>query len=537
MKSKSTDLALFTLGVLLTATIFLSEIISVVSFLGAATYILVIIFILWLPGKSSYATALGIITTVAIIAGYLITIEWLNITWDGVDHRIFTIVILWLAIYFTMRYKNFTEHERLQKEKLNADLEIRVQKRTYELEEALIGLEQANQNLQQEISEKQRAEEKLRSSQQLHRAMAHNFPNGIIGVLNDALNYVFVDGKELELIGLSTTKLIGKKIFNDVYPTLNKHAEPFLGKAFSGETASFEVSLADREYNVKAVPLPDTNGQIHEILIVINNITPLKKMQTDLLQALEKEHELGELKSRFVTMASHEFRTPLSTILSSIFLLENYTGEDFEREKMTHINRIKRSVNNLTEILNDFLSLGKLEEGKVKVSYADLHIEDFMEMLIKEIEVVKNPEQSITYTHSGNQIVSTDKHLLKNIMLNLISNAFKYSPKSGCVLVTSKVTADLLTLKVTDTGIGIPEDDQRHIFKRFFRAQNAMNLQGTGLGLNIVKKYTTLLSGKVGFKSALGKGTTFAVTLPTHQRLQHEESNKHKNSKLLNQQV
>ena len=659
MKSRSIDLALFILGVLLTATIFLTEIIPLLSFIGAAAYILVVIFILWLPGKSSYATALGIITTVAIIAGYLITTEWFDITWEGIDHRLFTIVVVWLAIFFTIRYKYFAESESKQKEKLSAlfenategllitnrtgkivmvnqwaermfgynhkelnnapieklipprfveqhavhlhnfmlepktrslgvdknlfglkkdgsefpieislshfqtkeglfvivfimnaterkkaneniqklneELESRVHERTRELSEALCRLEETNQNLQQEIQERQLADEKLMTSQQKYNAIAHNFPNGIIGVLNRDLNYVFVDGKELYEMGLSQTHLIGQKIFDDIYPLVNTHAEPLLQKAFQGETVSFEVALSTRDYNVKAVPLPDRKGFINEILIVINNITELKKMQTDLMQALEKEHELGELKSRFVTMASHEFRTPLSTILSSVFLLENYTGEDYEREKMTHINRIKRAVNNLTEILNDFLSLGKLEEGKVRVTYDEINIREFLGALVKEIEVVKSPDQSITYEHSGDLLVSTDKQLFKNITLNLISNAFKYSPKNGRVLVSSTVTDQSLILKVTDFGIGIPDDDQRHIFKRFFRAKNATNLQGTGLGLNIVKKYATLLRGKVGFKSEVGKGTTFVVTVPVHQFVQNED-NKY-DSKPINQQV
>jgi len=241
----------------------------------------------------------------------------------------------------------------------------------------------------------------------------------------------------------------------------------------------------------------------------------LQKNREELRASLEKEKELGELKSRFVTMASHEFRTPLSTILSSASLVSKYNGGDQLEQRTKHLERIKYSVNNLTAILNDFLSIGKLEEGKVHCNPSEFDMVSFASELTSEMRELTKRGQTITHVDErAESKVVLDKNLTRNICINLLSNAIKYSDEGKNILFKTGVTGGKLEISVTDQGIGIPETEQQHIFDRFFRANNAVNIQGTGLGLNIVKKYAELMGGQIFFTSQQGKGTTFHVTLP-----------------------
>lgn len=238
-----------------------------------------------------------------------------------------------------------------------------------------------------------------------------------------------------------------------------------------------------------------------------------KKAEAEVRKALEKEKELNELKSRFVTLASHEFRTPLTTILSSTSLVSKY-NESGEKEKIEkHIQRIKSSVTNLTVILNDFLSLSKLEEGIISNNPSEFNLVELCNELKEEMLPVKKELQEIDCIHSGPEVVYLDKNIVKNILLNLISNAIKYSEK-GIITISTKVNSTNVLLSVEDQGMGIPEGDKPFLFSRFFRAQNAGNIQGTGLGLNIVKRYVELLNGYINMESELEKGTIFTIEIP-----------------------
>lgn len=238
--------------------------------------------------------------------------------------------------------------------------------------------------------------------------------------------------------------------------------------------------------------------------------------QLELEKALVKEQELNQLKTRFVATASHEFRTPLSTILSSASLISRYQTTETEEKRQKHIKRIKSSVDNLTNILNDFLSISKLEEGKVLHEPCDFDVNRFSLEIIEEMETVEKEGQIIDYQHTGEKWVCLDKKILKNVYFNLLSNATKYSPSNAIIEFKTKTTETHFEFFVKDSGIGIPKNEQLHLFERFFRAQNAMNLKGTGLGLNIVKKYVHLMGGKISFESAENEGTTFFVTLPLY---------------------
>ena len=258
--------------------------------------------------------------------------------------------------------------------------------------------------------------------------------------------------------------------------------------------------------------LRDVNMQLSD------EIERRKAAEADAKKALDKEIELGELKSRFVSMASHEFRTPLTGILSSISLIGKYNSPEQEEKKMKHIERIRTSVQNLTSILNDFLSLDKLQAGKVECNPFQFNCKGFMEELIDEVTQMRKKGQEVHFNHEGEEHFVTDPNVLKNILLNLCSNAVKYTDEGKHIHVHSSLKNDLLEISVQDEGIGIPEDEQQHLFERFFRARNANNIQGTGLGLNIVKEYIHLLGGSIRYESKEGKGSTFYLSLPAYQQ-------------------
>jgi PAS domain S-box-containing protein len=247
-------------------------------------------------------------------------------------------------------------------------------------------------------------------------------------------------------------------------------------------------------------------------------LAELERSKEELSAALETEKELGELKSRFVTMASHEFRTPLSTILSSAFLLEKYNDPAAQEKRGKHIQRIRNAVSGMKSILEDFLSLGKLEEGSTAAKIEALTSSECIieiEDTIHEMEEGLKSGQKIIFQHSGDNMVYVDKQLLKNILLNLISNAIKFSAENALIRVICNIEKEELMILVKDKGIGISQEDKNHLFERFFRAKNAANIQGTGLGLHIVAKYLELMHGTIEMESKLDEGSCFTVHIPS----------------------
>lgn len=249
-------------------------------------------------------------------------------------------------------------------------------------------------------------------------------------------------------------------------------------------------------------------------LILKEALQELEKSQKDLNESLSKEKELNEIKSRFVSMASHEFRTPLSSILSSASLLSRYTQTEDQDNRNRHVHRIKEAVKHLNDLLEDFLSLGKLEEGKVNAQSDQFVLKELLEDIADEMWGILKARQEIMVLCPYTGLVVTDKKLLRNMLINLISNAVKFSPEEGKIQIEGQCNDTMIMLRVTDYGIGISEEDQQHLFSTFFRGKNAINIQGTGLGLHIVKRYADLLQAEVQLESALSKGTTVTITIP-----------------------
>jgi PAS domain S-box-containing protein len=236
-------------------------------------------------------------------------------------------------------------------------------------------------------------------------------------------------------------------------------------------------------------------------------------IQDEIKAALEKEKELNDLKSKFISIASHEFRTPLTTILSSTNLIGRYLQPDILEKTEKHINRIISSVRNLTQILEDFLSLTKFDEGKINAQMQELNIIDLIKVCIEEVNVFSKKDQEFIFNHNiENPIIVSNVQSLKNVFINLLSNAVKYSFEGSKIYIHIYNDDETLYASVRDEGIGIPTNQKEYLFQRFFRADNAINIQGTGLGLFIVKKYLESLNGSINFESEEGKGTQFNIS-------------------------
>lgn len=251
-------------------------------------------------------------------------------------------------------------------------------------------------------------------------------------------------------------------------------------------------------------------------LILKEALQKLEQSQQELSDALDKERQLNEIKSRFVSMASHEFRTPLTTVLSSASLLSKYTKPEDQEKREKHIERIKNSVNNLNDILEDFLSLGKLNEGKVDMKGEMVNVKELIEETVEEMKAILKKKQHFDIEVSGNPMVYTDKKLFRNVLINLISNAAKFSGDGKTIQVKGAITEEKAGISVTDEGIGISREDQQNLFTSFYRGGNALNIQGTGLGLHIVKRYVDLLGGEVELESELNRGTTVTFVIPVN---------------------
>ncbi|MBZ4191614.1 sensor histidine kinase [Niabella beijingensis] len=343
-----------------------------------------------------------------------------------------------------------------------------------------------------------------------------NHAEAIIIVTDDASVIRMINPAAERLLQYSGTELVGKKTPSIFLNETEISLSSLLEKANSGISSEVEVYYErkdDTHFPVSQTftAMRNIKGEIEGYLMIAMDISKRKKAETDLLVALQKEKELSELKSRFVSIASHEFRTPLSTVLSSAYLISKYAEKEDQHRRDKHIQRIVSSVNMLTDILNDFLSVGKIEEGKIQLRRSIFDIKQHLQQITNELNGLLKKNQQIHYQHNGALQIDLDPSLMKHILMNLLSNAIKFSPEDSVIELRSTRTPENLKISVADKGIGISQEDQHHLFERFFRGANAVNVQGTGLGLHIVSKYVELLNGTITCDSQLDTGTTFEL--------------------------
>ena len=272
-----------------------------------------------------------------------------------------------------------------------------------------------------------------------------------------------------------------------------------------------------------ASPILRRPNQIDGVVIVFWDIS--ERRQTEVLErALNQERELNNLKSLFISTVSHDFRNPLAIIQTAVELIEIQGDNLTAAKKSTYIKRIKAAVESMKQLMEDVLFLGKSDVGKLEYNPQLLNLEQVCQEFIAEFSLVTNGQDQIIFTcHSECTNAVIDEKLLHYIFINLISNAVKYSPQNESIQVdlTCDHREQVAILKIQDKGIGIPELDQQRLFESFYRASNVQSLQGTGLGLVIVKKCVEAHQGKISFTSQVGVGTTFTVTLPLNYSVAH----------------
>ena len=247
---------------------------------------------------------------------------------------------------------------------------------------------------------------------------------------------------------------------------------------------------------------------------LLTTLMQLEKRSQELTQALAAERELGELKSRFVSMASHEFRTPLTAVLISATLIGKYPAADQQAQRMRHLARIEASVNHLNTILEEFLSVGRIEEGIMKARPTTFDLTTLLTETLVDVQSLRKPGQTIERLVESPDLLYLDSSLLRKILVNLLSNALKYSGENAVVTVRASCHTNQLLLSVEDQGIGISKEDQAHLFERFFRARNVSTVPGTGLGLYITARYVELMGGTIALRSEPDQGTTVTITIP-----------------------
>lgn len=284
------------------------------------------------------------------------------------------------------------------------------------------------------------------------------------------------------------------------------------------------VKEKQKELEKVAAVLIATNEELEKKVsdrtqVLQEAILELENSRNELTYALEKEKDLNDLKSRFISMASHEFRTPLTTILSSASLINEYNKPEQEEKKIKHVNRIKSAVNNLNDILSDFLSISKMEEGKILPEYKLFDLFELADEVMNDIQITAKNGQKIIHTHEGSLEVYLDNKLIRNILINIISNAIKFTDENKSILLKTIVTKENALIEIEDHGIGISEEDQKHLFERFFRGENALNIKGTGLGLHIVGNFVDLLKGHITLSSKLNIGTIIKINFPLSKEL------------------
>ncbi|WP_276391584.1 PAS domain S-box protein [Eudoraea chungangensis] len=245
----------------------------------------------------------------------------------------------------------------------------------------------------------------------------------------------------------------------------------------------------------------------------------VKDRTKELKSSLEKEKELSELKTKFLSMVSHEFKTPLSTILTSATLVSKYTEKEQQEKREKHLKTISAGVQRLTDILNDFLSIERIEKGKQFYNCTRFSLSKVVNEVLYNANMFLKTGQNIKYPmHIEDVSIYQDERIVSLILTNLIHNAIKYSPENTNIILKITIQEKTMQMRVIDSGLGIPEKDQKHIFDRYFRADNVLLTQGTGIGLNIVHSHVTKLGGNISFKSVENKGTEFTVELPISQR-------------------
>jgi signal transduction histidine kinase len=292
-----------------------------------------------------------------------------------------------------------------------------------------------------------------------------------------------------------------------------------LARQSSGDTLTFLISLStvvlkQQQLFVCCIRRHEEKSD-DRVVFLTQVVNTLQQAKNEMQLSLDKEKAVNQLKTRFISLASHEFRTPLSSIQLSTDLIERYYDKIDRDQVFRHLHKIRLAVGDLTKILEDFLCLEKVNSGGIEPTYEEIDLPAFCRELTTEMLLQVKPGQDIVYGHENSRFsLLLDKKLLRHCLINLVTNAIKYSPENSTIDLVTRFTGSHCEISVTDQGIGVPSADQANLFEPFFRAHNVLPIQGTGLGLNIVKRYAELMQGSITFQSQEQEGTTFTLAFP-----------------------
>jgi signal transduction histidine kinase len=400
---------------------------------------------------------------------------------------------------------------------LNSDLENRVFERTAALQQINLQLRIGDKIREFHEAERQRAEIKLSSANDQLQAVLDAVPGCVAWVSVD-LTYLGVNQVMAQTFKLATSEFIGKKV--GFFQSDTKDYVDFVKDFFDCSEINLSKELLfefDKEKRFYLL-IGQKYAQGQSAVFVTVEITERKRAEIETQNALEKVKELSELKSRFIFMVSHEFRTPLTSIFSASELLEHYGNKWSSEKKLQYLKQIQESVQRMNGLLEDVLIIGAGEVGKLKIQPTEFYIIDFCQHLIEEVQLSKQNNHLVNFSHDVQiQIVNIDAKLLHHILSNLLSNAVKYSPKKVPIEFNIWTDKKQMMFQVVDYGIGIPIEDQKHLFDIFHRASNVGTIGGTGIGLSIVKKSVDALGGHISFQSDINTGSIFTVLIPIQQ--------------------
>lgn len=369
-------------------------------------------------------------------------------------------------------------------------------------------------SIAQDITDRFLAEKALQSSLVTNHALIEAMPDLIFRLSSDGIFVNYKVGKGNNLL-LPPNEFLSKNI----YEVMPQEVAELIMNCIKQALATKDVQICEYQLvanqNIFYCEARIAMSAKNEVIAIVRDITERKQAEAEIRNALASEKHLGELKSRFITMTSHEFRTPLTTILSSAELLEDF-GESWSQEKQNqHLHRIQTNVKHMTQLLEDVMLIGKAEMGKLASNPILLDVVQFCRDLINDILISAEHSHNVFFDSQNNSFDAyLDNRLLHSILSNLLSNAIKYSPAGGTVNFNFVCRQNEITFQIQDEGIGIPISEQAYLFDSFYRVSNVGNISGTGLGLAIVKKAVDSLHGKIAVQSEIGVGTTFIISLP-----------------------
>jgi PAS domain S-box-containing protein len=363
----------------------------------------------------------------------------------------------------------------------------------------------------QDITERRQAQAALQESNQQIYNILETITDAFFA-LDRQWRFTYINPQAEPFLQKTRSQLLGRNIW-EMFPGLvgTIFFEKYHQAVSDGVSVEFEGFYArhDTWYEVHAYPSKDG------LSVYFTDISDRKRTEAELLKALEKERELNELKSNIITVVSHEYRTPLTTILSSAELLERYGHKWTDEKKQQHLRRIQTTVHHLTQLVSDVLLLEKAKAGKLEFNPTVLDVVTLCRELVEEMQLMAGDKHKLEFVTQEHSLQAEfDEKLLRQMLINLLSNAIKYSHPGSDVHFALTSQPNEVIFRIQDEGIGIPPEDQQRLFESFHRASNVGTIPGTGLGLAIVKKSVDLHGGQLAVESEVGVGTTFVVRLP-----------------------